>query len=193
MGLFSKKETQNVTIRFVIEILGKPKEHIESVMNSVAEQLKEQKEFTSKNVTISPTEEHDGMFHIFTTAEIEFKTIPSIFAFCFEYLPSSAEIISPTEFEVGINSMTGIINDFLGRLHESDMVAKRTRADNEILQKNSTQIFRNFLRFAISSGKKKSTEISAVMGIPESDIDKFITPFVKEGWVKKTEHGFELQ
>ncbi|MEK6967987.1 MAG: hypothetical protein AABX51_05140, partial [Nanoarchaeota archaeon] len=64
--------------------------------------------------------------------------------------------------------------------------------DNEVLQQNTTQIFRNFLKLALKDGEKTHKQLSAITGLPEEDIDKFLAQFVGEGLAEKTEKGYKL-
>ena len=142
---------------------------------------------------ISQAEESESMFSIFSSCEIEFNSMVDIFAYCFEYMPSSIEVEEPHEFNTSSNTVTSWLNDFAGRLHQTDMIAKRVRADNEMLQRNTSQLFRNFLTYAIKNGKKTDDELSKVFGIPLQDVPRFTEPFINEGWVEKKEGEYHLK
>ena len=192
MGIFSKKETENLTAKAIVEIIGKPKEHIEKTMEIVVENMKKNSSWKVMSSKITETEQKENFYATFADVEVSFKTFGDLLSFCFEYLPSSIEITEPHEFNLTSVRMNGWINDFLGRLHESDMVAKRVRADNELLQMNTTQIFRNFLKHALKDGEKPRKQLAAITGIPENDVDKFLAQFIGEELIEKTEKGYKL-
>lgn len=193
MGFFSKEETKKIKARLIVEIIGKPKEHILETMKLVVQKMKEDDRWSVIKESISEPEDREELFSIFCSCEIEFKNMNDILAYCFDYLPASIEIEEPTEFNLSVNTMTSFVNDFIGRLHQTDMVAKRVRADNEVLQRNTTQLFRNFLTFAIKSGKRTDEELSKVCGIPVQDVPKFIDPFISEGWVERDNEGYKVK
>ncbi len=179
-------------MRAIIEILGKPKEHVEATMEVIGENVRKHEAWKVSKFTVAPAEPKDSLYLVFADTEIVFRSFSDIFSFCFEYMPSSLEVIEPTEFELNSLRINGWLNDYLGRLHESDMVAKRVRADNDVLQRNTHNIFRNFLHLALGSGEKTLTELAAITGIPSADMHTFIKPFLSEPWIEETERGFKL-
>lgn len=192
MVFFSKKEPEKITFRAIVELLGKPKEHLEETMETVMQNLKNNDMYEVKKLKIEPAEQKENFYIIFSDIEVSSKNFGDMLSFCFEYLPSSIEIIEPHEFNLNLVRLNGWLNDFVGRLHESDQVAKTTKAENEILHLNTIQIYRNFLRLILHDGEKTLVQISKLTGIPNEHIERFVLPYVKEGWVEKTENGFAL-
>src|SRR3989344_5644801 len=101
--------------RVVIELAGFPKEHIEEVMKKIINKIKEGFEVSK--------------------LEIKFEDINTITVFCFEYMPSSIEIIEPEELRFKSTEVAGFLNDVLARLHEYDMVVKNLQAEKIVMKK----------------------------------------------------------
>jgi hypothetical protein len=126
-----------ITTRTIIEIAGFPKEHIEEVMQKIIGKIKEKFEVI-KSETFESVELKDkmtGFWSAFSEIELKFEDINSMTLFCFEYMPSSIEILEPEELIFGSIDFSGFLNDLLARLHEYDMVVKNLQAENMMLKK----------------------------------------------------------
>ena len=126
-----------ILARVVIEIAGFPKEHIEQVMQKVIDKVKENFEVIKAEAfdSVELKDKMAGFWSIFSEIELKFEDINSITIFCFEYLPSSIEILEPEEIKFQSGEMTGFLNDLLARLHEYDMVVKNLQAENMVMKK----------------------------------------------------------
>jgi len=126
---------ENIVIKIVLEMLGAPKEHVEETMKKVIEKMKgaatvrEFKEFPAEKVEDKP------FFSSFTEAEIEFKDIEKVVGFCFDFMPSSVELLHPSELKMTGPNMNSFLNDILARLHQYDMVLKNVHAQNILMKK----------------------------------------------------------
>ena len=76
-----------------------------------------------------------GFWSVFSEIELKFDDINEITVFCFEYMPSSIEILEPEELKFESTNFAGFLNDLLARLHEYDMVVKNLQAENMIMKK----------------------------------------------------------
>jgi hypothetical protein len=126
-----------VLARVVIELAGFPKEHIEEVMQKIIEKIKENFEVIRAETfdSIELKDKMSGFWSIFSELELKFNDINSITLFCFEYMPSSIEILEPEELRFASTEIAGFLNDLLGRLHEYDMVVKNLQAENMAMNK----------------------------------------------------------
>ena len=126
-----------ILARVVIEIAGFPKEHIEQVMQKVIDKIKENFEIKKSEVfdSVELKDKFAGFWSIFSEIEINFEDINAITIFCFEYMPSSIEILEPEELKFESTNFAGFLNDLLARLHEYDMVVKNLQAENMVMKK----------------------------------------------------------
>lgn len=118
----------------VIELMGSPKEHIESLMKEIVENLKKEKDVKVHNEKMSDTAEVKGFWSSFAEMEIEVKDIGKLVDISFDYMPSSIEILEPEKTEVDMKYMGDFINDLLARLHRYDMLIKNFYAENKLLK-----------------------------------------------------------
>jgi len=127
------EEENKIIIKAVVEILGTPKEHVEDTIRHVVEKIKEQ--FKVINDVVYDAVEVKGLWSSFVDVEIEVKNFDDIIGICFDYMPSSIEIIKPEEFSITNNQIMDFLNDLIARLHKYDMVVKNLRAENLVLKK----------------------------------------------------------
>jgi flagellar motor switch protein FliM len=57
--------------------------------------------------------------------EIEFKNFDSITDFCFEFMPSSIEVVEPVDLKMSSKELEGVFNDVLAKLQQYDMTLKK--------------------------------------------------------------------
>jgi len=120
--------------RVIIEIVGSPKEHIEEVMKQLVEKIKEEKKLLKYN--IFEAQEKEKLFFTFTEMEMRFDNVEGLIGFCFDYMPSSVEILGEKEINVKREEIENVINDLLAKLHEYDMVLKNLRAELILARKS---------------------------------------------------------
>ena len=62
-----------------------------------------------------------------------------LFGFCFDFMPSSLEIVKPETLKFDATKMNNLLNDLAARLHYYDMIVKQLRVRNMILEKNASK------------------------------------------------------
>ena len=125
--------------RVVIEVAGFPKDHIEQVMHKVVEKIGENFKVVKAEIfeSVELKDKMAGFWSIFSEIELKFEDINAITIFCFEYMPSSIEILELEELKFDSRNFAGFLNDLLSRLHEYDMVVKNLQAENMIMKKKN--------------------------------------------------------
>ena len=120
----------------VCEILGAPKEHVEETMKLLVEKAKEIKDATMLENEIMPAieQENGKLFSTFVEMQILFKTKEALIGFCFDFMPSSIEVIEPESIVIENNIFSAWLNELQGRLHQLDMIAKEKRAEAKATQ-----------------------------------------------------------
>ena len=193
MAIFSKTREKKVKASVIVEVIGKPKEHVEEAMSALIENIKENANLEVLDFKKHKVKERKNYFTTFTEINILFKDIPMLMNFCFDYMPSSVDIIEPIEFEFEAPYLNDFINDFLARLHSSDMVVKNIKAENMILQKNSSNLLRNLLSLSLKNETKDLISISKDTGIPEEQLKGFLEIYLEEGWLLQNENLYSLK
>jgi hypothetical protein len=174
-----------IQARIIIEMVGKPKEHIEGTLKGYVEKIK--KNFDVLDVDLADIKElkDQGLFATFVEIEILVENLPSLVDFCFDYMPSSIEIIEPKQFSFKETEIGDIFNDLQAKLHSLDMAIKQLRNENNFLKSNSGNLMRNVLRLLLFKEGLELDKISKISGIDEKSLTKFLDMLIKKGEITK--------
>jgi len=122
----------------VLEVLGKPKEHLVEVLEELAKRIGEEKGVTlvSKN-TVEPVEleKNPGMFTCFSEIEIEIKEPLILAILMFKYMPAHIDIVSPEYIPMTNKGYNDILNELVRRLHGYDHVARVLQAEKAMIER----------------------------------------------------------
>ena len=130
-------EKPAVTINAIMELMGSPEEHVNKTMDMILVKLKESKdiEVLSENVSETTSIEDRPFWSKFVEVELGFKNMDDVTGFCFDFMPSSIEVIDPGSFNFKKNVMDNLWNDLIARLHQYDMLLKNLHAENKVMKK----------------------------------------------------------
>jgi len=189
-----------ILCRCIVEIAGTPKSHIEKTIRLVVENIKnEGKDVILKSGDIFKTKEVEmkdvkkgKLYSTYAELELLFKNMPILIGFCFDFMPSSLEILEPEDLRLETKEVAGLLNDLLAKLHGVDMVLKGLRAENKILNENASNLLRNLILLALSGKPKTLKEVSKIIGIPEKQLEPFIKVMVDKGKVILKEEKYSL-
>jgi len=134
-------EEQKVLANVVLEIVGAPKNHVDNTLELVVKKIKEQKGIKITHQEIGSAENMElgdvkNLFSAFVELEIEFDSIMRVLSFCFDFMPSSIEIMKPENLNLDFGKLSSFLNDLLAQLHRYDMALKNVNAKNILLQRD---------------------------------------------------------
>lgn len=184
-----------VKVRAIIEIAGKPKEHIENAMKLLIDNLKTMEDLKVEESEIFDAKkivEEGSMYTIFAEIVLDAKDLIALTRFCFDYTPSSIEILEPDQLRVDASIANNFLNDLLGRLHETDMVLKNVRAEHRTLNVNATALLRNFIMMCLRDKEKTLKEMSDYAGISEEQIKPFVKAMVDGNIIEEIGNKYHL-
>ncbi len=179
-----------IHVRVIIELVGKPKEHIESTLKNYIKQIKDSYTVTSE--TFEKAVEKDNFFSTFAELEILMKNAEQIILFAFDYMPASIEVLEPSDLVLKNNELSGFMNDLLVRLHGLNTGLITERKNTKFYIKNTAVLLRNFIIVLLSSRPMTLNEIRPYMGVKEEDIEKVLNVLIKEGKVKKQDNLYSV-
>jgi hypothetical protein len=159
MGFLTKKNDKKIKARIILEVLGRPREHIQEVLVQIADKVGLEKgiKLLNKNVNdatlfqqkdekgniIAQKEGEQELYSTFAEIEFEAAEITDLLAICFNYMPANVEIIEPESFEFKNIDFNSLINEIIRRLHHYDAIAKTALMHNQILAKQVKAIKQN--------------------------------------------------
>ncbi len=127
----------------VIEVLGKPANYIEESLNMAIDNLEQGKKAEVLEKKVHPAKLVPNAKEVFTTfAEVEILTqdMGKLIEIIFDYMPSSVEIVEPSNFAMKLEDANAVLNDLIGRLHQYDAIVKQLRIKFEILANKFKEI-----------------------------------------------------
>ncbi len=130
-------ERKEIKARVIIEVVGSPKEHVAETLNSLIDKIKEDKELNlEKQEIFEPNELPDlKLFSTFVEADIKFINIEKLIGFCFDFTPSSIEVIEPFNFIFDARFLNCIFNDIITKLHRYTMLIRNLDAEYTLLKR----------------------------------------------------------
>jgi len=181
---------QRIVSKVIIEMMGNPKEHLANELRQYIEKLK-----TDNNKKLSiisedyaePTKvEKEELYTMFVELEIDAKDLETLIWLCFDYRPSSIEIVEPEELVCKARNFNELLNDVLGKLHHLDMGIGKLDAQNKLMNKNAQILTTNFIYYILQQ-KKPSTllEIKKITGIDEKTLKTVLDRLVEEKSIKR--------
>ena len=180
-----------IVFRAIMEIVGKPKEHIEKTMDMYLDKIKADKIWKLIKVDRPEAEKHEKeMFSVIAEVELEAKTTGDLVTFCYEYMPGSVEVLEPAELIYKAPEFTAFINDMQAKLHNVDMMVKKLSAENQVMAKNGAQLMKNIVLATLESGPKTLTEISKLAGMPEEHVKKFVNIHLTDKKIKQVDDKY---
>jgi hypothetical protein len=135
INIKEKIEKGGVHVIFVIEMAGRPPEHVKKVLEELVGHFGKQKGVEVLNQKMHEPEPVEKLFSCF--AEIEFITekFRRLLELIFYFMPSSIEIIAPEHIKLNVADANALANDLSTRLHQYDDIAKKAQIEKAMLTK----------------------------------------------------------
>jgi len=185
-------EQTHIRCKIIIEVLGKPKDHVEKAIRDYVGKIKKDSELIVMNADFSEAEQKEKLWAVFVELDIVIKGMPKLIGFCFDYMPSSIEITKPEEFSVKKSTVENLINDLQARLHDVDMIVKKQKNENTFLKKNLGKAVSNTILLSLATGDMDMENLSRATGIAEKELKVFLDDLIKEDKIKKEDDMYSL-
>ncbi|MFH1592518.1 MAG: hypothetical protein ABIB47_04085 [Candidatus Woesearchaeota archaeon] len=125
-----------IKTKIISEIVGSPEEHVNTTMGLLLDKIKE-----SKQLTVTSEKKFEAqkipekpLFSAFIEYEAEFEELQKLIDFCFDFMPSSIEILEPAEIRLKAESSADLFNELLARLHQNDLFLRNLIAEMKLLK-----------------------------------------------------------
>lgn len=172
----------NIRCSTILEILGKPKEHVEKTIRDYVQKLRDDESYVVLTEKFSDAEEQEDtkMWSAFVELEMLCKGLESVVRFCFEYMPSSIEIDKPDRMDVSSTITNRTFNDLMARLHKVDMIVKQLKNENDFLRQNLRTSIKNLIAVSLAASPMTKEQLVKATGVGEDQMDPFIEELEKE-------------
>ncbi|MBU0457682.1 MAG: hypothetical protein ABH824_02495 [Nanoarchaeota archaeon] len=173
---------KKIFFRAVIEVLGKPKEHVESSIKEYVSKIKEDEryEVVNEELTEAKKQEDTDLWATFTELEIWTGKMDNLIDFCFDYMPSLIDIIEPSQLSLSDNEVSSFINDLQAKLHGVDMVAKQLKIENDTLKTNTAFLLKNYVTVLLGKSNLTSEQISKLTGVNKDLLEDFLDKLIDQ-------------
>ena len=183
--IMKKVQEGGIKAKLIIEIVGKPKEYVEETIKKTLEKLKDEKKSNVLSEKTHETKEvQESVFSTFAEVELVTETFQRFLDICYEYAPSSIEILEPEKYPMKTKDMEGILNDLILRVHGVTGQLREALARIGILDSNFMNLMKRMVISLIEDSPKKISHIADKMGLPEDKTKMFLENFEKENVVK---------
>ena len=174
----------HITFRALIEVLGKPQEHVEKSLHSYIDHLKKDKNYQVLKVDFAEIKKQkEELWATFAEVEVKTEKMENITAFCFDYMPSLIEILDPRELHFKDIELARFLNDLQAKLHAVDMVAKQVKMENDLIKKNTLGLLKNYLTVLLGKQPLTSAQLSKLTGVEKDRLEDFLDTLLDEGKV----------
>lgn len=139
----SGEETKGIRAVFVLEIIGRPPEHLIESLNKIIDAIDEEKGVSVREKKINEPKEMEkqkGFYMTFAEIEVEIEEILHLAILMFKYMPAHIEILSPELIVLSNNGWNDILNELTRRLHGYDEIARVIQMERAILEKKLREV-----------------------------------------------------
>lgn len=179
--------------RIIVELLGGPKEYIAETMQQYAQKIKENEAHNVLTIDVAPVEPQDKLWSTFAEIELWVKDASTLAFLCFDYMPSSIEIIEPENFHYRAADFAAFFNDLQARLHKLDMIVKELRAENKVLQINGSRLLRNNVLISLKEKDKDLKTLAQNVGLVPEQLAPFLDAMIREDYLKKIGDAYTVK
>ncbi|MEM4756337.1 MAG: hypothetical protein QW594_04355 [Candidatus Woesearchaeota archaeon] len=181
-----KKEAKYILARVVLEVLGRPKEHVEETRDKLLQQLKEHPQLhVVEEYIAEPKEEEDELFSSFLELGIWFDSPKTLLDFAMLYLPSHIELLEPDAMSMPLHQANELFNDLALKLHTLNKAYQETLFENKELASTLQVVVKNAVIVALSKRPMRLEQLSKLVGVEQEGLSKIVEQLIKENYVIK--------
>ena len=140
---FDERETRDIRAILIVEVIGRPPEHLTETLNEIVKKIDEEKGVSVKEKRLHEPvlmKEQKDFYTSFAEVEIEVEEILNLAILMFKYMPANVEILSPELIALTNNGWSDIFSELTRRLHGYDEVARIIQVEKNILEKKLREL-----------------------------------------------------
>ncbi len=131
-----------IQANFVLEILGRPAEHIKSAITELVTKIGTEKGVKIIDKAIQEpiaVKDVKDLFTTFAELTLELDSLQNYLGILFAYMPSHTELIYPEKLTFVNTEVNDLANKLISRLHEYDAITKKALIERDILLKKMNE------------------------------------------------------
>jgi len=137
------KAPVSVRAVMIIEVIGRPPEHLTETLNKIIEGIDKEKGVVVIRKRVNepqPMKDNQEFYTNFVEVEVEVEEILYLVMLMFKYMPAHIEIISPEVIAITNNGLNEVINELARRLHGYDEIARILEVEKNLLEKKLREV-----------------------------------------------------
>ena len=190
--LYEKLERGAIRTIITLEVVGKPKEHVERSLKEYVENLKKDSRIMFLKEDFGEAIEEDKLWSAFCELEVVVNELSTLVWVCINFSPASIEIIEPGEKRLSAAEITAWINDLLSKLHEVSAVHREVLQKNNSLNESLNALIKNAIVTSVEVGPLSAEEISKRVGISHKQLEPFFTHLLETKRLKQEGDKYTL-
>jgi len=192
-----KLEDGYIQARAVLQMVGKPKEHLEKTLHEFVKNIKEMTDagFTIYEENYAEAELHpDGekLYSTYCEVELLAKDLDGLMNFCFEGMPASVEVMEPENIVMTANDATRTMNELAHKLHQTDMIAKEANQSHKLMAQSMNILVQNCIGILLHLGPRSIDEIAKSVGIDEKSASAFVKTLIDDKKIIEKDGKYSL-
>jgi hypothetical protein len=167
--------TRKIKVAIVLEMMGRPKEHLEETMAKLIEAVGKEKglsvsgkkihetkkiEDKDENGTVRGMTAQNQLYSTFAEIDLEADDIMALLVLVFKYMPAHIEIISPENFDLNNFEISSLLSELTARLHHYDAIAKTALINNQLITNKLKEVIHKtgYKEEKPKTGKKEESD-----------------------------------
>ena len=145
----SSDNTPKIRVMMIIEVLGRPPEHLIETLNNLIEKINSEKGVKVVDKKISepnPLQNQENLFTAFAELEVEVEEVLLITMLMFKYMPAHIDVLYPEDLQLTNHELNDILNELTRRLHGYDEVARIIQSEKAILERKLKELMKKAKR-----------------------------------------------
>lgn len=139
----SSVENQKISAILIIEVMGRPKEHLVETLEGIIKNIDDEKGVSVVEKKIAEPKEVEKQKDLFVThAEIEVEVNEALIlsTLTFKYMPAHITVVEPENIKLPNHGYSDILSEVTRRLHKYDEVARVIQMEKAILEKKIKEL-----------------------------------------------------
>ena len=132
-----------ITAVMVLDVIGRPPEHLVETLEGLAKEIDGEKGVTVKLKSIKePTlmKDQKDFYTTFAEIEVEVEEMIQLALLLFKYMPAHFEIVEPEMLVLSNSGWNEIFNELARRLHGYDEIARIMQVEKQMLLKKIQEL-----------------------------------------------------
>jgi len=147
MSLTKKeRETKGIRATIILEIIGKPQEHLIKTLEDIIKKIGEEKGVEVLNKKINEPvlmKDSKEFYTTFAEVDLEVEEILYLAIIMFRYMPAHVEVVEPELIALTNSGWTDILSELTRRLHSYEEIARVIQFQNSQMKKKFNELTEN--------------------------------------------------